>query len=45
MQIQCGNVEYERLEEFSKALAGYCPAEEWNKWFDKDTENEQNLNM
>ena len=45
VQIQCCDVEYERLEEFSKALAGYCPAEEWNKWFDKDAENEQNLNM
>ena len=45
VQIQCGNVEYERLEEFSKALAGYCPEEEWNKWFNENTENEQNLNM
>ena len=45
VQIQCCDVEYERLEEFSKALAGYCPAEEWNKWFNENTENEQNLNM
>lgn len=45
VQIQCCDVECERLEEFSKALAGYCPAEEWNKWFNENTENEQNLNM
>ena len=43
VQIQCSNVEYERLEEFSKALAGYCPAEDWDKWFNNESEQEQKM--
>ena len=45
LQIQCSNVECERLEEFSKALAGYCPAEDWDKWFNNESEQEQNMKM
>lgn len=45
LQIQCSNVECERLEEFSKALAGYCPAEDWDNWFNNESEQEQNMKM
>lgn len=45
LQIQCSNVECERLEEFSKALAGYCPADDWDKWFNNESEQEQNMKM
>ena len=43
IQIQCSNVDHQRLSDFSYALAGYCSGKDYDKWF-KDIEDEgQNM--
>lgn len=44
-QITCSNVDHERLTEFSYALAGNCPAEDYDKWFDFEEELKADMNM
>ncbi len=45
IQIQCSNVDHQRLSDFSYALAGYCSEKDYDKWF-KDIEDEgQNMSM
>ena len=44
-QITCSNVDHERLTEFSYALAGNCPSEDYDKWFDFEEELKADMNM
>lgn len=45
VQIECGNVDAQRLTDFSYMLSGNWPAEEFDRWVNPDGEPEQNMNM
>jgi len=52
INILCGNVDADRLSQFSLALAGQCTVEEYEKWFDEaviqklmDVENFEDISL
>ena len=45
IQIQCSGVNHERLTEFSYALAGYGPAEDYDNWFIDIEDEGPNMSM
>ena len=45
VQIECSDVDHERLTEFSYALAGYGPASEYNTWFINSEDEGPNMSM
>jgi hypothetical protein len=52
INILCGEVEADRLSQFSLAFAGQCTVEEYGKWFDEavidkflDVENFNEINL
>ncbi len=45
IQIECSGVDDQRLSDFSYALSGNWSAEEYDRWFKTEDEQEQNMSM
>lgn len=45
MQIECTDIEPQRLSEFSFMLAGYCSSMDYDKWVNPDTEQKEDIKM
>lgn len=45
MQIECSDIEPQRLSEFSHMLAGNCSSRDFDKWVNPDTGQEQDIKM
>lgn len=45
VQLECSDVDAQRLADFSYMLAGYCLNEDYDKWVSNENTQEQNMNL